>query len=366
LFLSFVPAVIFIVEFASLENLGKILPVFERVADKYPEGALLYNGFVGSFVLTLLLSYVPTVLDLIFSNFFVLRAAAWLQHMIQQVFFYFLVVFVLLITAVGQSLFDTGLHIVQHPFEVFEILAAKLPHTTHFYLNYIAVQWGSHAMGATRYYNLAMFGIYLLFNDEEEAKRKSEPEDQAYYGMGSRCSRFTLILVMALLFCTHEPLITIVCFINFWLSEILYKYLYFFAEDRKPDLGGIFWNTMLKHTQQGLFLYVMLMTGTLLEKAQNLNSPLMTGTLLENFEPLMPPGIASLSFFWLFHKYNLFVTEFRFESLEFSELREDVSKEDTGARYVQPELQLTQSEAFASVTDRPSIWQSMTARLGMS
>jgi len=271
-----------------------------------------------------------------------------------------------LITAVGQSLLDTGLEILQQPLSVFELLARKLPNTTHFYLNYIAVQWAGHATGATRYYNLGMFCIYRLFNNQQEAKLKSEPEDQGFFGMGSRCSRLTLILVMALVFCTHDPLITIVAFINFWLSELLYKYLFFFAEDRKPDLGGIFWDTMLKHTQQGLFLYVTLMTGTLVDKARNLKSPLMTGTLLGAFEPLLPPGIAALSFFWLFRQYNLFHTEFRFESLEFTELADDVSKEDTGAQYLQPELQLTQPESFASEPDRPSIWRSMTSRLGMS
>merc|ERR1719329_1149503 len=95
------------------------------------------------------------------------------------------------------------------------------------------VQWGKFKMFET-----------LNRHEPEEARGKiahdlAEPEDQDYYGMGSRSARFTIMLVIAIVFCTLSPLMTVLALINSGLCRLFYGYLFNYAETVKSDLGGV-------------------------------------------------------------------------------------------------------------------------------
>merc|ERR1740138_683466 len=109
---------------------------------------------------------------------------------------------------------------------------------------------------------------FLNRHEPEEKRNKiahdlAEPEDQDYYGMGSRSARFTIMLVISIVFCTLSPLMLVLAFINFAFCRIAYGYLFNFAEIVKADLGGPFFVSQLKHIQQCLFIYITLMAGVL-------------------------------------------------------------------------------------------------------
>jgi len=140
--------------------------------------------------------------------------------------------------------------------------------------------------------------------------------------MGSRSARFTLLLVITLVFCSLTPIISVIGFLNFFLCRVFYTYLFVFSEVRKPDLGGVFFFESMKHVQQGLFLYVALMTGVLMERASS----------------LYPAGIAFLCLLYSVSEYRYFLREFRWELLEFHELKGEGSKLLRGVSYRQPEL----------------------------
>merc|ERR1740138_287218 len=105
-FWAYLPTVISIAYFTSLETLAEYSSVFASMAES-PSTAALWDGLVNALALQLFIAFVPTFFVLIFSNFFVLKAEAWLQHKIQDWYYYFQVIFVLLVTAVGSSLLDT-------------------------------------------------------------------------------------------------------------------------------------------------------------------------------------------------------------------------------------------------------------------
>jgi hypothetical protein len=236
-------------------------------------------------------------------------------------------VFVLLITAVGSSLWDTMLTLANHPTLIFALLAERLPSATHFYLNYMVMQWVVHAMNLTRYINLLKFKALCLTCEEQRAKELSEPEDQDYYGMGARSARFTFNLVVALVYCSLCPLITVVTGVNFVICRVVYGYLLVFAEGRKPDLGGAFWVTQLKHIQCGLFLYVFLMVGVLSSRAATIG----------------PTVVVAPAFIFLMRSYARFHSAFEWEILPFEEMLkgQDLkiqSEPCTRDSYKQPEL----------------------------
>lgn len=296
---------------ATFGNLGFNFDPFAYAQQHYPEQVALWNGLVGTVVLTVLMSMVPSFLMWIFATFFVLKARTQQQHKVQTWYFYFLVVFVLLVTAIGSSdfgLLQTVTFLVRNPLEIFPRLAEKMPSSTHFYLEYLVVQWGVQAFNITRFMNLLKYLVLLSYNGQSgKAKAASEPEDQDFYGIGSLSARATLNLTIALVFCTLTPFICIVAIVGFAIARLVHGYLAVYAETRKDDIGGDFFVRQLVHTQQGLFLYVTLMTGVLTKLSDS-----------------WVPGFLSASTFpFLFDSYYRFKREFQLREMGLHEIQED-------------------------------------------
>merc|ERR1712146_315842 len=102
---------------------------------------------------------------------------------------------------------------------------------------------------------------------------------------GGRCARFCEAMAMVLVFASLSPLIIVLGLINFILCRVVFGYLLVWAETKKPDLGGVFWVTCLRHLQWGLFLYILTMAGCLTVRSYN----------------NIPPIIAISSMVWLYH-----------------------------------------------------------------
>merc|ERR1712187_709897 len=208
------------------------------------------------------------------------------------------------------------------------LLASTLPLASHFYLNYLPLQWVTHAQNMLRLANFFKFKAFSAALGEAVAIKKSEPEDQDYYGLGSRSARFTFMLVWVLSFCSLSPLITILGFVNFWMCRKVYGYLCVFCEIKKPDLGGNFYMSQIMHVSEGLFIYVVLMTGVLAERDLS----------------AWPGMIAASGLIYQYIAYGRLKNNFRWESLCFDDLMtmdEGKGKEElrksTGV-YKQPEL----------------------------
>ena len=249
-FWGFMPVVVLIQSIANLSTLENQIPFFKYLIEQLPAIATLWNGLMASFALTVALSFLPSLLMLIFGHFFMSKAEVNRQHRLQIWYNYFLVVYVLLVTAVGSSIFTTGKHLLERPFDAPSLLASNMPKSTHFYLNFIPMQMAAYATAGLR---MAQAGKYLAFRgcyEAEVAKEKSEPEDQEFMGIGSRSARAALQISIVLTFSILSPLISILGFMLFAVCRTIHGFL-FMVEEKKSDLGGVFWVTGLEQVQQG-------------------------------------------------------------------------------------------------------------------
>uniref|UniRef100_A0A7S4VV24 CSC1/OSCA1-like 7TM region domain-containing protein n=2 Tax=Alexandrium monilatum TaxID=311494 RepID=A0A7S4VV24_9DINO len=276
LYLGFMPITVTISSITNLEHIRSHVPLLDSTLADMPFLALGLEGILASFALTLFLSFLPTILMQIFDRFFILRADAWAQHKLQVWYFWFQIVFVLLVTIVGSSVVIAFKQIAEKPFAVFGILADSMPSATHFYLNFMVMQWVTHAMNLTRYINLVKYLAFLPILGEHRAKELSEPEDQDYYGFGSRGARWTMNVVIVLVFCQLSPLIALLGLGNFLICRLVYGYLMVYAEGHKPDLGGVFFVQQLVHLQKSIFIYSALMVGVLLRRGPSYG-PVLVG-----------------------------------------------------------------------------------------
>jgi hypothetical protein len=300
-----------------------------RVASAVDAGPLqsAWEGLAPTLGLQIMVAFLPTILLLIFRSFFILKADAWSQTRLQKWYFWFQIVFVILITAIGESVVEFTTTIFTDPLAVFGMLAETMPHATHFYMNFLVLQWTTHAMNLLRYVPLSKFlGFRNIFDVEEDARAKAEPEDQDYYGLGSRSARFTINMVIGIVYSTLSPTVALLAAMNFFCCRVFYGYLIPFAETKKPDLGGVFWVTKLEHCFIGNCIYCVLMTGVLFGRA-----------------PTSTPGImVAPTIFYVIWSLGRFKEAFSWENLPFETVADGGEvkggKRKIVGEYVQPEM----------------------------
>eukprot|EP00930_Biecheleria_cincta_P068146 TRINITY_DN5529_c0_g1_i1.p1 TRINITY_DN5529_c0_g1~~TRINITY_DN5529_c0_g1_i1.p1 ORF type:complete len:892 (+),score=120.16 TRINITY_DN5529_c0_g1_i1:38-2677(+) len=308
------------------EKMKKIFPLLGRLAEDNPSFPDTWNGISNEVGLNLVLSLLPTVLMWIFYSFWTMQAHAWSQVMLQHWYFYFLIISTLLAQAIGDRAIEILQNFLQHPYSAIDLLATKIPAYSHFFISYMCVQWFTHALNITRYFQLMKYCFLRLFYAPKIAHGLSEPEDQDYYGIGSRYARFTFQLVIWMCFSIMSPIMVLPALVNFAICDLCYGYLLVYAETRKPDLGGVFFVGAMKQLQHGLVLMILGMTGLLAMYSAS----------------KVPAYLAASSLIFVGYTYYKFCHEIRWELLDFNDFLDPKgfgTRPPTKNCYIQPELE---------------------------
>lgn len=256
-FIFWVPLTAFLSTFTRLEDLKH----YQALAflNELPEGVQsILEGVLAQLSLKIVLAILPMILmSIINTNF--LKSGNEAQLRMQSRYFMFLVVFVVLVSALSQTLLHTLKELVANPTQI-TLLLSKLPDSSHFYINYLVLGMFTIAMAMIR---ISPMCKYLLFKTEAataaETRKSSEPEDQDGDGMGARMAKVSHIMTITLVFCHCSPSITVASLAWFCLAGCVYRWLVLFAETKKPDLGGAFYDMAIKHLYYSLGMYVCLM-----------------------------------------------------------------------------------------------------------
>merc|ERR1719506_3370346 len=108
----YMPGVIGITQVATKINMGPLQP--------------LWAGLAPTLGLQFMVGFLPTFLILIFRFCFTLKDDVWAQQILQNWYFVFQVVFVILITAIGSSTKEFMQTMAEQPFEVFALLGRTM------------------------------------------------------------------------------------------------------------------------------------------------------------------------------------------------------------------------------------------------
>mmetsp|Transcript_54023 Transcript_54023/g.94866 ORF Transcript_54023/g.94866 Transcript_54023/m.94866 type:complete len:804 (+) Transcript_54023:78-2489(+) len=321
LFLFYLPLVVLI------SNLAKSIHLHNPV----------WKAYAPTIGMQIMVAMLPTLLITIHRYCFVLKDDAWAQLYLQKTYFGFQVIFVILLFAVLPSLTEFLQIMFLSPFDVFTILGERLPRSTHFYMNFMILQWFTHAINFTRHMQLAKFILFSRYFNAEEARALAEPEDQDYYGIGSRSARFTIALNIAIVFGCLSPPIAVVTFANFTVCRLIYGYMIPFAETKKPDLGGAFWVAQLRGIFVGTGIFTALMTGVIIGRSNAFSSCLIA-------------FCSNLYVIWMERRFEVI---FCWQKLPFKEVakhqkspKEVLKLVELDRAYIQPELLATQSGAM--------------------
>lgn len=258
LFAAFAPLVVFVSSLVRLDTLVHIAPVLADLKRDAPVFASMLEGILATGALNTLMAATPLIFYIVCKSFFRPLSYSDVQLRVQNLYFTFLVFFVLLVTAFTQGVLSTLWLVAQQPAYIVSLLARSLPLASHFYVNYVTVGCLSCTYELIRFFPLLKFLSLKELVGEKEAKQKAEIESVEF---GSRVGKSTMMLVISIVFCSLCPVILIVGSTYFFLERISHGYLCYYAEPKQPDLGGRFWVQALLQVHCGLVIYILLMVG---------------------------------------------------------------------------------------------------------
>jgi len=262
LFILWSPVVIFISGLLSVDSLKLRMPFLAKWCDGFPLLNVLLEGVLATLGLNILMGSLPSLLWIILTKFFRLKATGWVEVWLERIYFGFLIVFVLLVTGLSQGLIATMVFIASTPTAVLPLFAKSLALASHFYLGYMVLGCLSCVLELLRIAPLSYFLYLKAFRAVEPEAARKQSEDWSVM-IGPRVGKSVFMLVVALVFSSLSPLILVFAGAYFLVGRIVYGYLACFAEPRHSDLGGVLWVISLKQVQMGLFLYVLLMLGVI-------------------------------------------------------------------------------------------------------
>lgn len=235
-----------IVSSFNLETLS-VVKVTESICHASPFlGSLaMCKGQLAALVMELFVSYMPMALALVIGYTSRLAFKSDQEMKLQFVYFEFMVVFSMVVYMPFIS-FAHGVTDGTVGFRMFlRLMTEALPLATCFFFNFMLLQWSSHAITLTRFQNLLRFWRLQKQFDEDDAIFWSE-QDEGYNGMGGRTARLNIQLGLVMVWGVCSPLLYVLGIVNFAISWLFQGYLMFYAERRKPDTGGYFWDVQLK------------------------------------------------------------------------------------------------------------------------
>merc|ERR1712157_568649 len=127
-----------------------------------------------------MVAFLPTILLMIFRSFWVLRADTLAQKKLQSYYFGFQLVFVVMVTAIGSDAVGFTMTVFTDPLALPDLLGETMPPATHFYMNFMVLQWVTHVQQMLRQVMLGKYILNSYLYDDDKAHELSEPEDQDY------------------------------------------------------------------------------------------------------------------------------------------------------------------------------------------
>jgi len=260
LFAAWAPLVLFTAGIMSLDSLQHVFPSLAALRAENHWLNAVVDGIFATAALSSLMAVLPALFLVIIRRFFRPISAARSRLFLEKLYFTFQLVFVLLVTALGQGFFTTLVFLAESPLGVLPLLARTLPSASHFYLAYMVMGWFACSSDIVRPGPLAKYVGLQAFMSPELAHQFVESQSDI---TGERYGKSALMFVVVLVFSSLSPPILIFGAIYFLACRVIYGYNLCFAEPARADLGGEFWVVALKQVHAGLIVYVLLMLGVL-------------------------------------------------------------------------------------------------------
>lgn len=193
------------------------------------------------------------------------------RFFIFQVFQNFLVLTIVSGASSGITQFVNS--IINNPGQIPSLLAQYIPLASLFFLSFIALQGlTGAASGFLQVVPLIMYYVKKFLLASTPRKVWHVDHDMGSVNWGTLFPNITLITVIAVGYMVIAPIINGFAFVSFGLFWLLYKYLFLYVYDMKPEneTSGLFYPKAINHLFVGLYVE-MVMLAALFFVAQSID-----------------------------------------------------------------------------------------------
>ncbi|CAH1759207.1 2976_t:CDS:2 [Entrophospora sp. SA101] len=255
--LWFLP-VTFLALISKYENLTKILPFLKSgVLPQSITGPI--QGIIPPVGLAILMTILPVILRIL-SKFEGIVTHSRVEISVQRKYFFFLVVNVLLVTALANGVLS-ALPLILNVGDTVNVLAAKLPAVSTFFLTYVFLSLSGSAMELLQIVPLIVYLISKRFLAKTPRNIYHLEKDMKYVEWGTRFPTHVLMASIGIVYSTIQPLILPLVFLHFTFYHFAYKYNFLYVYKQPNKSGGLLFPPSIYQVFVGLYISQLTMIG---------------------------------------------------------------------------------------------------------
>lgn len=216
----------------------------------------IISGVLPPVLLAVLMMLLPIVLRL-FARFEGIPQQTGCELSLMHRYFAFQVVHTFLIVTLSAGIVASLKSLLNNPTSIPTLLATKLPQASTFFLTYALLQLASTAGGFLQVVALIIYYVKLfILGSTPRSIWLLKYAKRGIGAWGTIWPGITVVVVISFGYSVIAPVINGIACAFFFLSYLLYKYLFLWVIDQSqtPDTGGLFFPKALQHLFVGLYV----------------------------------------------------------------------------------------------------------------
>ena len=219
------------------------------------------SGLFPSIVLSILMSLPPKIITLL-ARFAGVLTLGEIESYVQKYYFYFRIVQVFLVAALGSTAISVLAQIYSDPSSATTVLATRLPGASNFYLSYFVVQgFTDAALIALNVDGLLSRCLLSSIFDDTPRKKARRRKECFQISSGTALAICSSLMVIALCYAPTAPLTLCFATVAFFMFYLAYRHNLLFVADIAAETNGMIYYRALRHTMVGIYLGELYLVG---------------------------------------------------------------------------------------------------------
>lgn len=176
-------------------------------------------------------------------------------------FFIFQVIVVFFGNTLAGSFFSQASAWISDPGSVVSVLGTAIPQACTFFVTYIWVNIGTMPIGFIRIVGLVLMWVFMWLAGSPRARDRVFQEQYTNYG--TSVTGHTMVILLGIIFCCINPIITPSALVYFLIAAIVEKYNNIYVYRRNYESSGQLWVKILNQVMTALYIFQLVMIGLL-------------------------------------------------------------------------------------------------------
>ncbi|CAG8537706.1 13039_t:CDS:2 [Cetraspora pellucida] len=266
--------VLFVASISTLSQLEKVIPFLTPLVNKLPAAAIgIIQGILPAIGLAILMMNLPVILRAL-SKFegFVRHSAVSLS--LQEKYFFFLLINVLLVTTSANGAFQALPEIIRNPTSIVSSLAQNLPLASTFFLTYVLLSLSAAAFETLQIGTLAMYLLSKILLVKTPRQILQLETSLTSKDWGVTFPPHILMASIGLVYSVIQPLILPLATLHFALFYVAYRYNFLYVYEQVQETNGVLFLHAMKQFYWGILIFQLTMIGLMF-----LNEAFVAGVL---------------------------------------------------------------------------------------